>query len=329
MRGFVAYLAASVAGVASVVFAGAWLTPPAQAQPAAYPARPVRVIVPFAPGGGADLAARHIAAKLSEQFAQQFVIDNRGGSGGVIGMEIAANANPDGHTVLFSSASYVATMAVRKASYDKLKSLQPVSEVGVSPYALDVHPSLPGTLSGLIDLARDKPEQLSYASPGVGSLTHLATELFLHMTKVKITHVPYKGAGAAMPDLLAGRTPFLMTPPIALMPHFRAGRLRALAVTGTARMPELPDVPMVSDTVPGYVVMTWYGLFSPGGTPHVVVNTLNAALNKILSERELKNSFASQGIEATGGPAQHLAKTVHDDYQRWMKVVKTANITPD
>lgn len=322
MRGFLACLVA-------LVSIGAWLVPRAQAQPGAYPARPVRVIVPFAPGGGADLAARHIAAKLSEQFGQQFVIDNRGGSGGVIGMEIAANATPDGHTMLFSSASYVATMAVRKASYDKLKSLAPVGEVGVSPYALGVHPSLPGTLKGLLDLARDKPDQLSYASPGVGSLTHLATELLLHMTKVRITHVPYKGAGAAMPDLLAGRTPVLMTPPIALIPHFRAGRLRALAVTGSARMPELPDVPVVSDTVPGYVVMTWYGIFTPGGTSQAMVNTLNTALNKILGERELKKTFESQGIEATGGPAQRLAKVVHDDYQRWGTVVKAANITPD
>lgn len=312
---------------AGVVFASAWSMP--QAQTSAYPSRPVRMIVPFAPGGGADLAARHIGAKLTEQLGQQFVIDNRGGSGGVIGMEIAANATADGHTILFSSASYVATMAVRKASHDKLKTLMPVGEVGVSPYVLAVHPSLPGTLKGVIDLARDKPGQLSYASPGVGSLTHLATEMFLHMTKVRITHVPYKGAGAAMPDLLAGRTPVLMTPPIALMAHFRASRLRALAVTGTARMPDLPEVPIVSDTVPGYVVMTWYGMFTPSGTPHAMINTLNTAMNKILGEPELKRNFSSQGIDTTGGPPQRLAKLVNDDYQRWVTVVKAANIAPD
>ncbi|MBM3342350.1 MAG: tripartite tricarboxylate transporter substrate binding protein [Betaproteobacteria bacterium] len=315
--------------LAGIVFFGVGLTPPAQSQPATFPARPVRVIVPFAPGGGADLVARHIAGKYTEQLGQQFVIDNRGGSGGVIGMEIAANAAPDGHTLLFSSASYVATMAVRKASHDKLKTLAPVGEVGVSPYVLSVHPTLPATLSGLIELARTKPEQLSYASPGVGSLTHLATELFLSMTQVKITHVPYKGAGAAMPDLLTGRTSFLMTPPIALMSHFRAGRLRALAVTGAARMADLPDVPVVSDTVPGYLVMTWYGVFAPGGTPSAVVNTLNAALNKILAERELKKTFESQGIDATGGAVARLAQTVSGDYQRWLKVVKAANIAPD
>lgn len=323
MRELVRHLAVGV------VVAGVWSMPQVQAQTMAYPARPVRVIVPFAPGGGADLAARQVAAKLSGQFAQQFVIDNRGGSGGVIGMEIAADATPDGHTILFSSASYVATMAVRKASHDKLKRLVPIIEVGVSPYVVAVHPTLPGTLKGVLDLARDKPDQLSYASPGVGSLTHLATEMFLHMTKVRITHVPYKGAGAAMPDLLAGRTPLLMTPPIALMTHFRAGRLRALAVTGAARMPDLPEVPVVSDTVPGYVVMTWYGLFTPGGTPHAMVNTLNAATNKILSEPELRKNFSSQGIDATGGPPQRLAKIVNDDYQRWASVAKAANITPD
>jgi tripartite-type tricarboxylate transporter receptor subunit TctC len=302
---------------------------PAQAQPVQYPVRPVRLVVPFAPGGGADLGARQIAGKLSEHLGQQFVIDNRGGSGGFIGMEITAHAAPDGYTLLFSSASYAAAMATRKASHAVLKSLIPVVEIGASPYALGVHPSLPGSLKGLLDLARDKPDHLSYASPGVGGLTHLATELLLHMSKVRMLHVSYKGAGVAMPDLLAGRTPILMTPPIGLMPYFRSNRLRALAVTSAARMPELPDVPSVADTVPGYVVMTWYGLFAPGGTPRAIVTKLNSTLNKILGERELKKSFEIQGIETTGGTAERLAKIIRDDYERWSKVVKDAGITAD
>ncbi len=301
----------------------------AQAQPAPYPAKPVRMIVPFAPGGGADLGARQIAAKLSEQLGQQFVIDNRGGSGGLIGMEITANAAPDGYTVLFSSASYAAAMAMRKSAYVSLKGLAPVVEVGTSPYVVGAHPSLPASLKGLLDLARDKPGQLSYASPGVGGLTHLATELLLHMSKVKMLHVPYKGAGVAMPDLLAGRTPILITPPIALIPHFRSQRLRALAVTGATRMPDLPDVPIVADTVPGYVVTTWYAVLAPGGTPRATVNTLNAALNKVVNEQELKKSLASQGIETTGGTPERLAKVVRDDFERWSKVVKDAGITAD
>ncbi len=299
----------------------------ALAQPAPYPSKPVRMVVPFAPGGGADLGARRIAERMSEQLGQQVVIDNRGGSGGLIGMEIAANATPGGYTLLFSSASYAATMATRPSVRATLSTLVPVIEVGTSPYVVGVHPSLPDSLKGMLDLARSKPGQLAYASPGVGGLTHLATELLLHMTRVKILHVPYKGAGVAMPDLLAGRTPILITPPIALIPHFRAGRLRALAVTGAARMPDLPDVPIVADTVPGYAVMTWYAILAPSGTPHAIINRLNAALNTIVNERELKTSFASQGIQTTGGAPERLAGIVRDDYQRWSKVAREAGIT--
>jgi tripartite-type tricarboxylate transporter receptor subunit TctC len=284
-------------------------------------------VVPFAPGGGADLGARRIAERMSEQLGQQVVIDNRGGSGGLIGMEIAANATPGGYTLLFSSASYAATLATRKSVRATLSTLVPVIEVGTSPYVVGVHPSLPDSLKGLLDLARGKPGQLSYASPGVGGLTHLATELLLHMTKVKMLHVPYKGAGVAMPDLLSGRTPILITPPIALIPHFRAGRLRALAITGATRMPDLPDVPVVADTVPGYVVMTWYAIFAPGGTPGAIVNTLNATLNKIVNERDLKTGFASQGILTTGGSPQRAAGIIRDDYRRWLKVATEAGIT--
>ncbi len=312
---------------AAMILAGAWAA--AQAQPAPYPAKPVRMVVPFAPGGGADLGARRIAALLAEHVGQQFVIDNRGGSGGLIGMEIAAQAAPSGYTLLFSSASYAATMATRKSAHALLGTLVPVVEIGTSPYVVGVHPTLPDSLQGLLDLARSKPGQLAYASPGVGGLTHLATELLLHMSKVKMLHVPYKGAGVAMPDLLAGRTPILITPPIALIPYFRAGRLRALAVTGAARMPDLPDVPLVADTVPGYVVTTWYAILAPGGTPRAIVNTLNTVLNKIVNERDLKTSFASQGIHTTGGTPEHLAKIVRDDYERWSKVVKDAGITAD
>ena len=299
----------------------------AYAQPVTYPARPVRLVVPFAPGGGADIAARQIAAKLAEQLGQQFVIDNRGGGGGYIGMEITANATPNGYTLLFTSASYAATMATRSSAHAALKGLAPVIEVGSSHYVVSVHPSLPDSLKGLIDLARDKPGQLSYASPGVGSLGHLASGLLLQTTKLKVLHVPYKGVGNAMPDLLSGRTSIVITPAVALVPHFRAGRLRALAVTGAARMADLPDVPLVSDIVPGYVVNTWYAMLAPGGTPRPVINTLNTALNKIVSDRELKKSFEGQGIDATGGTPERLAKIVRDDFERWSKVVKSAGIT--
>ncbi len=314
---------------AGMICAGISLTVRAQSQPAQYPARPVRVIVPFAAGGGSDLSARQIAAKLSEHLGHQFVIDNRGGGGGLIGMEITASAAPDGHTIMFSSGSYVATMAMRKSSYGMLKSMLPVVEVAAAPYVVGVHPSLPDSMKALLDLARDKPGHLAYASTGVGGLTHLASELLISMAKVKITHVPYKGGGPAMPDVLAGRTPILINPAFALMPYFRSGRLRPLAVTGTTRLPELPDVPIVADTVPGFVVYTWYAIFAPAGTPRVIVNKLNATVNNIVSDREMKKSFENQGMAGTGGTPEKLDKTVRDDYARWAKVVKENNITAD
>lgn len=317
------------AGYLAAVMMSALAWSEARAQTVQYPNRPVRMVVPFTPGGGADLAARQIAARLSEQLGQQFVIDNRGGGGGVIGMEITANAAPDGYTLLFTSASYGAVIATHKSVSAKLRSLAPVMEIGASHYAIAAHPSMPGSIKGLLDLARDKPGQLSYASSGVGGLNHLAAELLMHMSKVKMLHVPYKGVGPAMTDLFAGRTAMLMTTPISLIPHFRSGKLRALAVTGATRMPDLPDVPIVSDTVPGYVLNSWYAVLATGGTPRATVNTLNATLNKIVKERELKKGFESQGIDTTGGTPERLAKVVRDDYERWSMVVKNAGITTD
>lgn len=320
---------AKLAGLAVTVTVGVVASPAAEAQPAQFPARPVRFVVPFTPGGGADLAARDIAAKMSEQMKQQFVIDNRGGGGGLIGMTITADAAPDGYTLLFTSASYGAAIAAHKTASARLRTLGPVVEVGTSHYVIATHPSMPGTVKGFLDLARAKPGQLSYASSGVGGLNHLATELLLHMSKVKIVHVPYKGVGPAMIDLIAGRTSMLMTTPISLIPHFKSGKLRALAVTGATRMPELPDVPIVADTVPGYVVNSWYAVLAPGATPRPIINTLNAALNKVIHEPTLKKSFESQGIDVTGGPPEHLAKVVRTDYERWSIVVKSAGITLD
>lgn len=301
----------------------------AQAQPAAYPLRPVRVIVPFVAGGGADIFARQSAARLSEQLGQQFVIDNRGGGGGLIGMELTAAAAPDGYTILFSSASYAAAMALRKASYVTLSSLVPVSQVAAAPYVVSVHPSLPGTMPALLDLSRAKPGELGYASTGIGGLTHLATELLLNMAKVRMTHVPYKGAGGAMPDILAGRTPVIVNPAASMMAHYQTGRLRAVAVTGNTRLPELPDVPPVQDTVPGYVVYTWYGIFAPRGTSRAIIGTLNTAMNRVLEDREFKKSFAAQGAEVVGGSPDVMGKVVREDYTRWSRVVRDNNITSD
>jgi len=300
----------------------------AQAQAQAYPSRAVRVIVPFAAGGGSDLAARQIGSKLAERLGQPFVIDNRGG-GGLIGMETAAKATPDGYTLLFTSASYVAAMAMREASYESLRTLAPVTEIARGPYVFAVHPKLPNTMKDFLDLARAKPGDLSYASTGQGGLTHLASELFVNMAKVQIMHVPYKGAGAAIPDLLAGRTSFIMTPAIALMPHFKSGRLRPLAVTSSQRMPQLPDVPTVSDSVPGYAVYTWYAVLTSGGTPRPVVQRLSSAINAVLAEADTRKSFEAQGVTASGDTPEALGKRIRADYELWAKVVRENKMTTE
>jgi tripartite-type tricarboxylate transporter receptor subunit TctC len=318
----------ALARIAAVALASA-ACPAGYGQSMQFPSRPLRLIVPFTPGGGADLAARQVAVRLAEQVGQQVVIDNRGGGGGLIGMKITADASSDGYTLLFTSASYGAALASHRSASTWLKTLAPVIEVGNSHYAIAAHPGLPGNLKDLLDLARAKPGQLSYASSGVGGLNHLAAELLLHMSRVKMVHVPYKGVGPAMIDLFAGRTSILMTTPISLLPHFRSGKLRALAVTGATRMPDLPDVPIAADTVPGYVVNSWYAVLAPGGTPGNVIGTLNAALNKVIHASELKKDFQKNGIEVTGGPPERLAKIVRDDYERWSSVVKNAGITLD
>ena len=314
----------SAAAIASVL---AWQ--PAHAQPAHFPSRPIRLVVPFTPGGGADIAARQVAARLSEQVGQQVVIDNRGGVVGLIGMKITADDSSDGYTLLFTSASYGAALAAHQSASTWLKTLAPVIEIGNSHYAIAAHPGMPATLKDLLELARAKPGQLSYASSGVGGLNHLAAELLLHMSKVRMVHVPYKGVGPAMTDLFAGRTSILMTTPISLLPHFRSGKLRALAVTGATRMPNLPDVPIAADAVPGYVVTSWYAVFAPGATPRKVIGTLNASLDKVIHTGDLRKDFQRNGIEITGGGPERLARIVRDDYDRWSIVVKNAGITLD
>jgi len=293
----------------------------------AYPAKPVRIIVPFAAGGGSDLAARQVAAKLATDLGQQFVIDNRGGGGGLVGMELTATAGRDGYTTLFTSGSYAATLALRKLAFDPLKTISPLIEVASAPYVIAMYPGLPAkNLGELLALARAKPGTLAYASPGAGSLGHLATALLLTQARAPMTHVPYKGAGAALGDLLAGRCAILITTAVSLMPHFQSGRLRAVAFTGTARLPEMPDVPIASDTVPGYVVYTWYGMLLPTGTPRAVVDRLNTAVNRVLAADEMRRNFDAQGMTATGGAPERLGERIREDYARWTRVVQENQI---
>ena len=292
-----------------------------------WPAKSIRVIVPFAPGGGSDLTARPISQKLTEALGQQFVVDNRGGAGGAIGMELSAKAPPDGYTIMSMSGSFSATAATHKLSYDPFDALIPVVEIGYAANVLVVHPSLPAkTPKELIALARAKPGTLVFASTGVGGLTHMQTELFLSMANIKMIHVPYKSTGVAMPELMAGQTQVMMAGMLGARPFYTSGRLRALGVTTLKRWPSEPALPAIAETVPGYESGTYYGIFVPKGTPAAIGTRLNAEVNKILQDGGIKSTLEAQGMAATGGTAATFAARVKKEYDDWVKVVREAKL---
>lgn len=292
-----------------------------------YPNKVVRVIVPFAPGGGSDITARQVSAKLTDAFKQQFIVDNRAGAGGIVGMEMAAKAPADGYTILMVSGSFSASAATHKPAFDPVNSLPGVAEFGITPFVLTVHPSLPPkTTKELIALARAKPDGLTYATSGVGGLTHMATELMLAMTNTKMVGVHYKSTGAAMTDLLAGQAPIIVGSLLPIVPHVATGKLRALAVTTEKRWYSLPNVPTMGDTLPGYAVELWFGAMAPRGTPQPIVEALNAAINKILQEPEMKKNLDAQGMAPTGGTPAKFNERIRGEYERWTKIVKERGI---
>jgi tripartite-type tricarboxylate transporter receptor subunit TctC len=295
-----------------------------------YPAKVVRVIVPFAPGGGSDITARQVAQKFSEQFRQQFVVDNRGGASGLIGMELTVKAPPDGYTIMVMSGSFAATPATHKPAFDPINNIVPVAEVGFTPFVLSVHPTLPvKTPKELIALAKARPGQLNYVTPGVGSLTHLATELLINMSKISMVGIGYKSTGAALPDLLSGQLQLIVGSLLPTLPHIQSGKLRALAVTTAKRWYSLPDIPPLNETLPGYEVELWFGVMAPRGTPPAVIDRLNAAVNRFLQDPDMKKNLEAQGMVASGGTPQRFGERIRKDYERWVKVVREQNIKPD
>jgi tripartite-type tricarboxylate transporter receptor subunit TctC len=297
------------------------------AQAQTWPVKAVRVVVPFAPGGGADLTARPVSQKLSEYLGQQFVVDNRGGAAGAIGMEIVAKSPPDGYTIMVMSSSFSATPATHKLPFDLFATTTPVVEIGHTPSVLVVHPSLPvRTARELIDLARARPGQLIYASTGVGGATHLVTELFASMAKIRMIHVPYKSTGLATVEVVAGHCQLIVGSLLGTVAHFRAGKLRALAVTSAQRWHSLPKLPAVAETLPGFETVVWYGVWTPRGTPQPIVERLNATVNRILQDGDIKKWLEVQGMAASGGAPSRLEERARKDYERWVKVVKDSNI---
>jgi tripartite-type tricarboxylate transporter receptor subunit TctC len=292
-----------------------------------YPTKPVRVVVPFAPGGGSDITARVFSNKLSEYLGQQFIVDNRGGAGGLIGMEATARAVPDGYTIMMMSASFSATSALRQPAFDPINAIIPVAEFGYTPFVLTIHPSLPAkNTKELIALARTTKGGLSYAGTGTGGATHLATELFSSMAKIKMVPIQYKSTGAAMADLLSGQVPVIVGSLLPVTPHLATGRLRGLAVTTPKRWHTLPNIPTLSETVPGYEVVLWFGTMAPRGTPQPIINQLNAGINKALQSADIKKNLESDGMTPSGGTPAAFGDRIRKDYDRWVKVVKEAGI---
>lgn len=299
----------------------------AQAQTAgSYPTRPIRAVVPLAPGGGTDTVARLVAAKMSEQFGQQIVVDNRGGGGGVVGTDLVAKATPDGYTLLMGSITTNAVNPVlyKKLPYDHIRDFAAISMIGTVPNVLVVHASMPvKTVKEFLAHAKANPGKVSYGSSGIGSATHLSMALISSMTGVSMLHVPYKGAGAAVADVLGGQLQALCSSLAGLLPHIKSGRVRALGVTTSRRNPQLPDVPTLAESgVPGYEVTIWYGWFAPAKTPTAIVARLNAETVKALNSAELKERLTLQGLDVGSSTANELTAFVKAETVKWAKVVK-------
>jgi tripartite-type tricarboxylate transporter receptor subunit TctC len=295
---------------------------------ATYPDKPIRLIVPSPPGGGNDTLARIAAARLTESWGRQVVVDNRPGAGGAIAFEMAARAEPDGYTLLLGSTNLTVLPDITKVGYDPIKDFAPVSLMATSMNILLVHPSVPAkTVKELIALARAKPGQLNYASASAATSSHLAGELFKMMAGVDITHIPYKGAAPALVDLIAGQVQMLFSNPAASYAHVQSGKLRALAVSGDKRSSKLPEVPTLAEAaIPGFEASTWWGILAPAATPRPIVQRLNAELAAGLEQRAAQERIAALGADLVGGPPQRLADHLKAEIPKWRKVVRAANI---
>jgi tripartite-type tricarboxylate transporter receptor subunit TctC len=297
------------------------------AWPQSYPTKPIRLIAPFPPGGGTDLLARIIAMPASDAFGQTVVVDNRPGAGGAFGAEITARAEPDGYTLILVSASYAATGAYQKMSFDPVTGVQPIILIGTTGLALTVHPAVAAkNTSELVALAKSHRGKLNYASVGPGSAVHLALELFKLTAKVNMVHVPYKGGGPALNALMAGEVQVSATSMVPTIPHARAGKVRILAITPPKRSPALPEVPTVSESVPGYEVIHWYGMWGPKGMPKSIVTRWNREVAKVLATDELKNRTRGEGLELAGGPPEEFGAVLKRDIEKWRRVIREAGI---
>lgn len=285
-----------------------------------FPAKPVRMIVPFPPGGGADALARLIGPNLTELWKQQVIVENKPGASGHIGADFVAQSPPDGYTLLMSS-----TASLTEKNVDQFA---PVSLVSASPYVVTVNPNVPaGSIRELIALAKANPGRLSFASSGTGAASHLSAELFKSMAQIDLLHVPYKGTGQALTDLLAGQVDLLFAPSQTVISHVKAGKLKALAVTGSKRSEILPDLPTVAEAgLPGYQAVGWFGLLAPAATPKPVVDRLSADVNRVLADSDVRAKMQALGADPGGNTPEEFRRFIRDDQAKWSKLMKDAGI---
>ena len=293
-----------------------------------FPSRPIRLISPFAAGGGNDLLCRTVAAKMTESLKQQVIVENRTGANGMIGTEAAARAAPDGHTLaLIPSGHAVNASLYSKLPYDPVRDFTTVSLVGASPLVLALHPSLPAkNVKELTALAKARPGQLSYVSAGIGSSGHLGGALFEVMTGTRMVHVPYKGMSLALIDLVSGQVSLSFATSLSVIPHVQSGRLRALASSGAQRSPALPNLPTIAESVPGYEASLWYGFVGPARIPADIVRRLNAEIVAALKFPDIRERLGAQGIDVQTSTPDEFAKLLGNDMERWAKVVQRAGI---
>jgi tripartite-type tricarboxylate transporter receptor subunit TctC len=292
-----------------------------------YPTKPIRLVAPFPPGGGTDILSRVIAGPVSDSLGQTVVVDNRPGAGGAVGAELTAHAEPDGYTLIMVSSSYTAGAAFHKLTYDPVNGIQPILLVGTTGLVMIVHPSVPAkSAKEFIDYAKSRPGKLNYATVGTGSVTHLAHEQLKLMAGIDIVHIPYKGGGPALTAVVAGESQVSMISMVPTIPHVRAGRLRAIGVTTPARMEQMPDVPAIAETVRGFEVVHWYGIWGPKGLPAPIVERWNKEASKVLLTPEMKRQMEGEGLTAGGGGPEELHKIIQRDVEKWRRVVKEAGI---
>jgi len=298
----------------------------AVAQP--YPSKPVRIIAPFAPGGGIDFIARVAAQKMTETLGQQVIVDNRPGAGGTVGTEIGVRAPPDGYTFVMVATTYSISPSLYKVAFDPLHDITPVIQLSQGPLLLVTHPSLPAVnVKQLIALGRARPQQLVYASGGTGGVIHLSSELFADMAGIKMVHVPYKGLGPALTDLIAGQVQLLFGSITATLPQTKNGRLRALAVTTPKRTTAAPEIPTVAESgLKDYAVTQWHGLIAPKGLPKPILERINGDLNKIVQSKEMQERLAGDGVTAAGGTPEQFAALIKNEIGVWQNVVRKAAV---